>query len=199
LRLDRITGIWPQAGAFGKGYMRAEKDVRKSDWVFKAHFYQDPVQPGSIGVESVMQAVKLFMIETEALPEGMRPEFESILLGHEFEWTYRGQVFAEAPARDGGFRRERTDGARRWRDDHGVGRLWVDGKKIYHMSRFGTRLRFVPREPVAIVLPVAAKFGLEPATPTGGPFRAIDINELRKRFLARFGRWRRCCRISFSA
>jgi hypothetical protein len=29
LRLDRATGIWPRGGAFGLGYIRAEKDISK--------------------------------------------------------------------------------------------------------------------------------------------------------------------------
>jgi acyl transferase domain-containing protein/3-hydroxymyristoyl/3-hydroxydecanoyl-(acyl carrier protein) dehydratase len=185
LRLDRITGLWPTGGAFGRGYIRAEKDVRKSDWVFKAHFYQDPVQPGSIGVESVMQAVKLFLLETEPIPDGHRPVFESILLGREFEWTYRGQVLPRHKLVTVDF-----DVKERTLHDDGVtitgeGRLWVDGKKLYHMSRFGTRLRFVPEEPPGsslIVTPRAKAVGAEGLTSD-----ALNPGALRRTFETRFG------------
>src|SRR5690606_35538506 len=48
--LERITGYWPGGGSQGKGAMRGEKTVRPGDWYFKAHFFQDPVQPGSLGI-----------------------------------------------------------------------------------------------------------------------------------------------------
>jgi 3-hydroxymyristoyl/3-hydroxydecanoyl-(acyl carrier protein) dehydratase len=37
----------------GLGWLRAEKDVDAGDWYFKAHFFQDPVQPGSLGVQAM--------------------------------------------------------------------------------------------------------------------------------------------------
>lgn len=191
LRLDRVTGIWPRGGAYGLGYIRAEKDVRKRDWVFKAHFYQDPVQPGSIGVESVMQSVRLFMLETEAIPAGHRPEFESILMGHEFDWTYRGQVLPRHKLVTVDF-----DAKERIVHDDGVtitgdGRLWVDGKKIYSMARFGTRVRFVRCEEPALAAQEARAIDVKAdesglVTPAE-QLRAINIRALRRRFLARFG------------
>jgi 3-hydroxymyristoyl/3-hydroxydecanoyl-(acyl carrier protein) dehydratase len=179
LRLDRVTGLWPKGGAFGLGYIRAEKDVRPRDWVFKAHFYQDPVQPGSIGVESVMQAVKLFLLETETIPPGMDPEFESIRMNHDFEWTYRGQVLPRHKLVVVDF-----DAKERIVHDDGVtvtgeGRLWVDGRKIYHMTRFGTRLRFVPRENAPRQIDVRPDFE--------AAFRTIDVVALRRIFADRFG------------
>ena len=37
--------------------MRAEKAIVADQWFFKAHFYQDPVQPGSLGLEALLQAL----------------------------------------------------------------------------------------------------------------------------------------------
>ena len=34
------------------GRVRAEKTVDPSEWFFKAHFFQDPVQPGTLGLDS---------------------------------------------------------------------------------------------------------------------------------------------------
>lgn len=190
LRLDRVTGLWPRGGAHGLGYIRAEKDVRKRDWVFKAHFFQDPVQPGSIGVESVLQAVKLFMLETEEIPDGLRPEFESVLVGKEFEWMYRGQVLPRHRLVTVDFDvRERTP-----HDDGvtitGEGRLWVDGKKIYHLTRFGTRMRLVPEsKPGGVVVPPAslAQPGGDACAPREEAFGTINLPALRRVFSRHFG------------
>ncbi|MCD6586719.1 MAG: hypothetical protein J7K96_13255, partial [Desulfobacteraceae bacterium] len=52
LMIDRVTGFWPEDGKKGLGRLRAEKTVDMSEWFFKAHFFHDPVQPGSLGVEA---------------------------------------------------------------------------------------------------------------------------------------------------
>ncbi|MCH9770343.1 MAG: polyketide synthase dehydratase domain-containing protein [Gammaproteobacteria bacterium] len=87
--LTRITGYWKDGGQEKLGLLRAEKDVHPSDWYFKSHFYQDPVQPGSIGVEAMLELLKFYMIDTGT-------EFNDACFStpkaHDLQWTYRGQV-----------------------------------------------------------------------------------------------------------
>ncbi|MFD6194265.1 beta-ketoacyl synthase N-terminal-like domain-containing protein [Streptomyces sp. NPDC060275] len=95
LMLDRITGYWPDAGGAGLGRLRSEKDVDAGEWFFKAHFFQDPVQPGSLGVEAMCQLLRYYMIErglTDGIPS---PRFEPVMLGQEVTWKYRGQITPE--------------------------------------------------------------------------------------------------------
>lgn len=94
--IDRITGYWPEAGRSGLGRLRAEKDVSPSDWFFKAHFYQDPVQPGSLGLEAMLQLLRIGLVERGLHRELERPRFLPILPDRPFSWKYRGQVL---PAR----------------------------------------------------------------------------------------------------
>src|SRR5690606_19648255 len=47
LMLDRVVAVEPQGGTAGLGTAHGEKDVRPDEWFFKAHFFRDPVQPGS--------------------------------------------------------------------------------------------------------------------------------------------------------
>src|SRR6185503_6916334 len=61
LMLDRVTGFWPTGGAKGLGRLRSEKDVDPSEWFFKAHFFGDPVQPGSLGLEALIQLLQFHM------------------------------------------------------------------------------------------------------------------------------------------
>ncbi|HEY1909747.1 MAG TPA: hypothetical protein VGG73_02390, partial [Vicinamibacterales bacterium] len=92
LMIDRIDGWWPTAGAAGLGRMRAVKDMDPGAWFFKAHFYYDPVQPGSLGVQAMIQTIQAYAIHI-GLAAGMtRPVFEDAATGRKAVWKYRGQV-----------------------------------------------------------------------------------------------------------
>ncbi len=92
LMLDRISGCWPRAGGAGLGRWRAEKDVRPEEWFFKAHFFQDPVQPGSLGLQALLQLLQCAMLERGSARGMTRPRFEPIASGRALVWKYRGQV-----------------------------------------------------------------------------------------------------------
>jgi acyl transferase domain-containing protein/3-hydroxymyristoyl/3-hydroxydecanoyl-(acyl carrier protein) dehydratase len=138
--VDRVTGLWPGGGRFGKGRIRGERRVSPDDWYFKAHFFADPVQPGSLGLEAMAQLLQLFMLQ-QGMDEGdERVRFVSMDPGREFTWKYRGQVLP---------RDERVeidlDIRETGRDERGPfavadGALWVDGRKIYEGKAFGMRL-----------------------------------------------------------
>ncbi|MFB7555109.1 beta-ketoacyl synthase N-terminal-like domain-containing protein [Streptomyces brevispora] len=92
LMLDRITGYWPEGGSAGLGRLRSEKDVRPDAWFFRAHFFQDPVQPGSLGLEAMCQLLQYHLLERGAADGVPSPAFEPVLPGREAAWTYRGQI-----------------------------------------------------------------------------------------------------------
>jgi len=93
--LDRITGYWPDGGAAGLGRLRAEKDVDPGDWFFRAHFFQDPVQPGSLGLDAMLQALEVLMIERGMAAGIAAPRFEAVATGVAMTWKYRGQIVPE--------------------------------------------------------------------------------------------------------
>ncbi len=138
--IDRIEGIWPEAGAAGLGQLRAVKDVDPGEWFFKAHFFQDPVQPGSLGLEAMLQSLQAFLLHQGA-GAGMRsPRFETIALNMPHQWKYRGQVLPH-------HRQVHTtlEITERGEDAHGVyakarASLWVDGQRIYEASDLGVRI-----------------------------------------------------------
>ncbi|GAA2105342.1 beta-ketoacyl synthase N-terminal-like domain-containing protein [Actinomadura alba] len=140
LMLDRVTGYWPEGGAAGLGRLRAEKDVDADEWFFKAHFFQDPVQPGSLGLESMCQLLQFYMIDRN-LGRGIRhPRFEPIMTGAPLSWKYRGQV---VPG-DGRVTVE-VEITEIGEDGHGPyvtaeAWLWVDGRRIYQARRIGMRI-----------------------------------------------------------
>ncbi|MFF1418947.1 beta-ketoacyl synthase N-terminal-like domain-containing protein [Streptomyces sp. NPDC058280] len=92
LMLDRITGSWPDGGSMRLGRLRSEKDVVPDEWFFRSHFFQDPVQPGSLGVEAMCQLLQCHLLERGAADGIPRPRFEPVLPGRETTWTYRGQI-----------------------------------------------------------------------------------------------------------
>ncbi|HUH56735.1 MAG TPA: bifunctional 3-hydroxydecanoyl-ACP dehydratase/trans-2-decenoyl-ACP isomerase, partial [Rhodanobacter sp.] len=48
LMFDRITHISTEGGAYGKGVIQAEMDIRPDLWFFACHFETDPVMPGCL-------------------------------------------------------------------------------------------------------------------------------------------------------
>ena len=140
LMLDRVTGYWPKAGEKGLGRLRGEKDINPKEWFFKAHFFQDPVQPGSLGVEALIQLLQFYMIH-ENMHEGIEePRFEAIGIDKTIGWKYRGQavpknkiIVTELEIGETG------------RDEKGPyaiaqGWLWIDGLRTYHVKDMYMRI-----------------------------------------------------------
>ncbi|MFT7503196.1 MAG: acyl transferase domain-containing protein/3-hydroxymyristoyl, partial [Gammaproteobacteria bacterium] len=139
LMVDRVAHFETQGDA-GLGVIVGEKDVDVSEWFFKAHFFQDPVQPGSLGVEALLQLLQYFMLDKGMDTDVEDARFEPMLLGAPMAWKYRGQVtpknnmittvmeITEVGADDlGPF-------------VIGAGSLWCDGLRIYEVSNMGMRL-----------------------------------------------------------
>ena len=61
LMFDRITEIDENKGAFGKGLMRAELDIKDDLWFFDCHFKEDPVMPGCLGLDAMWQSVGFYL------------------------------------------------------------------------------------------------------------------------------------------
>jgi 3-hydroxymyristoyl/3-hydroxydecanoyl-(acyl carrier protein) dehydratase len=126
--IDRIELFVPDGGPAGLGLIQGVKAVDPDEWFFKAHFYQDPVCPGSLGLESLLQLLKVVARE-----RWQASRFEA-MTGLTHEWTYRGQVApgdrdvtvqAVVTARDDDTRTLTADGY-----------LSVDGRVIYRMKDF---------------------------------------------------------------
>jgi 3-hydroxymyristoyl/3-hydroxydecanoyl-(acyl carrier protein) dehydratase len=140
LMLDRVTGWWPEGGRAGLGRLRAEKDVDPAEWSFRAHFYQDPVQPGSLGLEAMLQLLQVYLRERGLAAGVAQPRFEPLGLGEAVTWKYRGQVLpthrlvtVELEVTEAGYDVRggfaRADG---W--------LWVDGTRIYEARNLTMRI-----------------------------------------------------------
>nr|MCU0538548.1 hypothetical protein [Desulfobacterales bacterium] len=139
--IDRIDLFLPDGGPAGLGVVRGTKAVDPEEWFFKAHFFQDPVCPGSLGIESFLQLLKF--AARERWPQFSDSHRFAPATGRSHRWTYRGQILP-------GNRTVTVEAA-----ITGVveaphpaifasGSLSVDGLCIYRMEEFGVAL--VPGE-----------------------------------------------------
>jgi acyl transferase domain-containing protein/3-hydroxymyristoyl/3-hydroxydecanoyl-(acyl carrier protein) dehydratase len=89
--VDRIECLELSGGTHQLGLVRGSKQVDAAEWFFDAHFYQDPVMPGSLGLEAMIQLMKVFA--RERFPGAVATHrFQSMALGQAHRWQYRGQV-----------------------------------------------------------------------------------------------------------
>ena len=130
--VDRIDGYLPTGGSKSLGLIQGRIAVDPEFWFFKAHFYQDPVWPGSLGVESFLQLLKYVAWKRwGAPPVG---GWQTVASNCKHAWTYRGQVLPtdrevvvvlEVTEADNAANRLTADGF-----------LTVDGRVIYQMIGF---------------------------------------------------------------
>ena len=140
LMLDRVTEFTPDGGAKNLGYLRAEKTVDTDEWFFKAHFFQDPVQPGSLGVEALCQLLQFFMLE-KGLGAGLEnPRFEPLMLEKPVTWKYRGQVVPRNKMITSEIQITEVGEDAQGKFAICEGWLWVDGKRIYSAKNLGMRI-----------------------------------------------------------
>ena len=61
LMFDRISEISENRGAFKKGMIKAELDIKESLWFFECHFKDDSVMPGCLGLDAMWQLVGFYL------------------------------------------------------------------------------------------------------------------------------------------
>ncbi|HQU57790.1 MAG TPA: PfaB family protein, partial [Saprospiraceae bacterium] len=88
--LDKLI-IAKNRGLHGQGYIHATRFMKPYDWFFTCHFYQDPVMPGSLGVEAILQAMQAFALQQGLGKDFVSPAFVQ-LPNHKTMWKYRGQI-----------------------------------------------------------------------------------------------------------
>ena len=135
--IDRLN-FWPGGGVGGLGRLVAEYDVHPEAWFFKAHFFQDPVQPGSLGLEAMQQAARAAARLAGLADDGS--VFEPVAVDQTFSWKFRGQVVPTNTRT-----RSEVEILSTTTDDRGVlivfrGSFWVDDLRIYETQGMGVRV-----------------------------------------------------------
>lgn len=132
--IDEVLVV-KDGGPKGLGFVRGTTTVDPTRWFFEAHFFEDPVWPGSLGLESFLQLLKVFVAEQHPELLGTR-RFETILPREPHEWVYRGQIIPKN-------KKVTVEAVIDEVRETGVvasGYLSVDGIVIYEMKKFGLRL-----------------------------------------------------------
>ncbi|RDI66151.1 hypothetical protein [Nocardia pseudobrasiliensis] len=91
LRMIENATVVRDGGPFGKGYVYGTRVIDPADWYFACHFHRDPVMPGSLGVEALIQALQLYVIDS-GIAADMGPVTFELAVGVPMSWRYRGQV-----------------------------------------------------------------------------------------------------------
>ena len=114
--VDQIDEMLGDGGPAGLGVIRGSSQVNKSAWFFAAHFMNDPVWPGSLGLESMLQLLKVMAVNRWG--GGGSSRFESPILGAEpsmdiprADCAHRSP--SERSGRDQGSRRQAAPALRR--------------------------------------------------------------------------------------
>ena len=135
LMFDRIAEITEDGGQHGKGFVRAEFDVRPDLWFFDCHFKGDPVMPGCLGLDALWQLTGFFLgwlglpgrgralgVGEVKFADQVLPTVKQVVYGVEFKRVFKSKLVL------------------------GIADSWLeaDGKRIYTVSDMRVGL-FVPQ------------------------------------------------------
>ncbi|WP_277058217.1 beta-ketoacyl synthase N-terminal-like domain-containing protein [Trichlorobacter lovleyi] len=137
--IDQIELYVADGGPNGLGYLQGIKLVDPDEWFFKAHFYEDPVTPGSLGLESFQQLLKFAAVERWGWQEGTI--ISSVALQQKHCWLYRGQVVPSNKQVKVTAWITAVDDQQQLMTASGF--LAVDGKLIYQMIDFTVRMESI--------------------------------------------------------
>jgi len=132
LRMVDHIRLVHNGGRKGLGLVVGSIRVDPEFWFFKAHFYQDPVWPGSLGLESFLQLLKLAAWKRWGPPSDH--PWQTVALNQPHCWLYRGQVLPTD--REVTIVLELTEVDDQNQRLTANGFLLVDGRVIYQMTDF---------------------------------------------------------------
>ncbi|MGL1956167.1 MAG: 3-hydroxyacyl-[acyl-carrier-protein] dehydratase FabA [Colwellia sp.] len=87
--IDTVS-IVEGGGKAGIAYVHGERTIDATDWFFRYHFHQDPVMPGSLGVEAIIELLQTYALKNDLGKRFVNPRF--IAPTTVVKWKYRGQI-----------------------------------------------------------------------------------------------------------
>jgi 3-hydroxymyristoyl/3-hydroxydecanoyl-(acyl carrier protein) dehydratase len=78
-------------GRYSNGIITGKKKLGGNEWFYENHFYQDPVMPGSLGLEVIMQGLWAY-VKYRHLDINFTNPVVDFTCKNPFIWKYRGQV-----------------------------------------------------------------------------------------------------------
>ncbi len=128
LRLLDGVAIQNGAGNQQEGYIYAYRRNSPKDWFYACHFHEDPVMPGSLGIEAIFQAVSIF--SRQQSKSTMPPD---LVTGQKMNWSYRGQVLQHHQQMQVEVHFHKTEQRGTAKIFSGDASLWADNSRIYEV------------------------------------------------------------------
>jgi 3-hydroxymyristoyl/3-hydroxydecanoyl-(acyl carrier protein) dehydratase len=110
-------------------YIQASRVNSPSDWYYANHFLGDPVMPGSLGVETIVQAFTCGIQASSGNPAAVQP-----VIGREVKWKYRGQVLPANHAVHTDVQIKSCETTSSGTLYTGSANLWADDLRIYEIQ-----------------------------------------------------------------
>lgn len=140
-RLALLDEVYLEAdgGKFGKGYVAAWREIHAQDWYFANHFHQDPVMPGSLGVEAILEAMRIFAM-ARGLTDQRAPFHFELVDGAVFQWKYRGQILPAVEKMRIEIHIRQVEETALGLQIEGDASLWADTIRIYQVKNASIRI-----------------------------------------------------------
>ncbi|MEM1106945.1 MAG: beta-ketoacyl synthase N-terminal-like domain-containing protein [Pseudomonadota bacterium] len=139
--IDAVDHFDPEGGEAGLGLIRGRQGVDPHAWYFKAHFFQDPVQPGSLGLDALCQLMGRAALLKGLAADMAAPRFETLATSTPISWKYRGQVMPNKDTVTTVVEVTRIEAETDGFLIEGRGSLWCDDLRVYEVPSMGLRLR----------------------------------------------------------
>lgn len=131
-QLPEIENLWISrtGGKYSEGYLYLHQIIPSDPWYYQAHFYQDPVMPGSLGVETMVQAM-ISGISQWDLPSDLSWRIKP---GASLSWKYRGQITPDIKEFIIDIHIKKITRTNNSWEISADGQLWKESKRIYQVD-----------------------------------------------------------------
>jgi 3-hydroxymyristoyl/3-hydroxydecanoyl-(acyl carrier protein) dehydratases len=116
------------AGNHQEGYAYANRRNSPQDWFYACHFHEDPVMPGSLGIEAIIQVMRVF-----AQQKSNNLAAVGLVTGQKMNWRYRGQVLQHHRQMQVEVHFHKTQTMGKTKLFTGDASLWADNSRIYEV------------------------------------------------------------------
>lgn len=131
LRPFSSVSIVPGGGLYGQGYIACAVPVDPQGWFFPFHFDGDPVMPGSLGVEAVLEMLRVYCTQAQVSSARLA---DSPSRDQAFRWRYRGQITRQHQMMEMEAHIQAVEANGAQVQIHADGNVWIDGLRIYELK-----------------------------------------------------------------
>jgi len=140
--LNLLDRLWlsSKGGRYGQGVVIGQKTVQGNEWFFENHFYQDPVMPGSLGIEAITHGLWAFI--KNGIQE-IKNGYASIAFSDDkpLLWKYRGQVLPSNRETYFELHIKEKDVSNRQPRISADADFWTDDLRIYSLENLAMTLK----------------------------------------------------------